>query len=88
MAANFLEVYQFRNIGMRKDMVAPPGAAEDEAKADCQIDHIRKSDIPIIALSKFSKQFSPIHQVSVDMHRLLFDQGVAEGDFFTLLLIG
>ena len=52
-ARNLLKVDQFRQIRMSKDVMAPSGAPEGKTKAADQSDHIRKSDIPKIALSKF-----------------------------------
>ena len=49
---------------MGKDVVAAPGAFEGKTKAGYQTDHIRKSDIPEIALGKLFEQLSAIHQLS------------------------
>ena len=60
-AGDFLEVYQLRDMRMSKDVVATPGALEDETKARGQTDHIRKRNIAKIILGKFLEELSAIH---------------------------
>ena len=63
-AGHVLQVDHFRQGRMGKDVVASPGALKGKTKAGYQTDHIRKSNIPEIALSKFFEQLSAIHQLS------------------------
>ncbi len=62
---DLLKVDQLRDVGMSKDVVATPGALENETKALGQTEHIRKRDIPKITLRKFLEELLAIHQFAL-----------------------